>query len=82
LGQYYFYTNPNELNASQDVHHAFGPVTTGDPQIEASKDKYRITNLHTTTQEVPAVAICDGTICVVEDVNGDNRTQATLSTEL
>lgn len=67
MGKYYFYTNPNELNASQDVHHAFGPVIGGDPQIEVGKDKYRITNLHTTAQEAPAVAICDGTICVVED---------------
>ena len=68
MGQYYFYTNPNDLSTSQDVHHAFGPITDpSDPHIEAGKDKYRITNFHTTTQEVPAVAICDGTICVVED---------------
>ena len=68
MGKYYFYTNPNELNAQQDIHHAFGPVIDpSDPQIEPNKDKYRITNLHTTAQEAPAVAICDGTICVIED---------------
>lgn len=67
MGKYYFYTDPSKLNAQQDVHHAFGPVMAGDPLIETNKDKYRITNLHSTTQQAPAVAICDGTICIVED---------------
>lgn len=50
--------------------HAFGPIVDGDPLFETDIDKYRVTNLHSTTQQAPAVAICDGTICVVEDDSG------------
>jgi len=68
LKNYFFYTDPTVLSPQND-NQTFGPVLSTDSDFESGKDKYRITNLHASTN-APAIAICDGTICVQPDNQG------------
>lgn len=68
LNRYFFYTDPTNLPSTQLTEQAFGPVLQGDSKHESGFDKYRITNLHTATN-APAIAVCDGIICVQKDDN-------------
>jgi len=61
LRRYFFYTDPDKLPPSQAADQAFGPAGTS-----GGDDLYRITNLHTAT-DAPAIAVCDGIICVQDD---------------
>ena len=68
MKKYFFYTVPTILDP-QNRDQAFGPV---DDSIGSSADKYQITNLHTVQlgKVAPAIAVCDGMICIQEDELG------------
>lgn len=69
MAEFFFYTDPDKLNP-QTFDQVFGPVSSSDNlAYEAGKDKYRITDIHTGTN-APAIAVCDGTICVQPDDRG------------
>tara|TARA_R110001592_G_scaffold119760_4_gene323200 strand:+ start:4348 stop:6333 length:1986 start_codon:yes stop_codon:yes gene_type:complete len=74
MNKYFFYTDPTKVKTPQLANQTFGPVSSSDSEFNPTKDKYRTTNLHTTDtaqpNAAPAIAICDGMICVQEDNNG------------
>jgi hypothetical protein len=65
MGQkFYFFTDP-ALLAQQTPAQAYGPQGTVN-----GKDKFRISSQHPVTGNAPALAICDGMLCVQEDASG------------
>jgi hypothetical protein len=65
MANFFFFTDPTLLDA-QLPSQAFGPAGTS-----ASKDLFRITDVHTSTStDVPAFAICDGLVCGQVDAGG------------
>ena len=66
MADFYFFTDPDKL-VNQNVNEAFGPAGS-----TSGKDLYRITCLHSSLSSSNAYAICDGTICVQQDVNNSN----------
>lgn len=62
MHKYFFFTNPNLLGTQDPAEEAFGPVNSQSSDF----DTFRKASLHSSTGETPAVAVSNGTICVLE----------------
>lgn len=66
MADFYFYTDLNLLS-SQTKEQSFGPVENSDPDFEAGKEKFRVTNRHSATTDPLAYAVCNGTILAIKN---------------
>ena len=77
MSQFYFFTTPEQI-AVQNSAQNFGPISEDSEQYDASSHQFRVTNIFSPLSNdinVPAVAVCDGTICVQLY---ENNTKASL----
>jgi len=63
----FFYFTDTDLVSSQSSNGAFGPVEASDPVYESTKEKYRLTSIHTASANPLAYAICKGQVLVQQD---------------
>lgn len=68
MTKFFFFTDPGQLTTQVSTQ-AFGPVLNSDPASASGKDKFRVTSVHSGTN-APAIAVCDGLVCVQEDSSG------------
>jgi hypothetical protein len=71
MADFFFFTDIDKIKA-QTAGQNFGPVISGDPDYNSTKERFRLTSVNTATADCNAYAICDGEVFVIEDQSNTN----------
>jgi len=72
MAKFYFFTEPDKLS-QQTSTHAFGPASDS-----GVKERFHLTDIHQSSQDLKAFAICNGLVCAQQDSDNSNLVHLVL----